>query len=80
MDKIFIVKDEGKDINSITRIMTRVRARPVLKVDEQQPLRLPFSGRTDSSNNRLLRVVAGRVAGCDVDKLCGQFIREIVPW
>jgi len=35
MDKIFVVKEEGKDINSITRTMTWVRAPPVMEVDER---------------------------------------------
>jgi len=29
--------------------------------------------------HRLLPVVAGRAAGCDVDKSCVQFIRDTVP-
>jgi hypothetical protein len=35
VDKIFTVKEEGKDINSITRTVTWVRARPAMEVDER---------------------------------------------
>jgi len=69
MDKIFIFKEEGKDINSITR------ARPAMAVDERvavATVEVPFSGRTESSSIRLLPVVAGRAAGYNVDNSCAK--------
>ena len=75
MDKIFIVKEEGKDIfnhqnNDLGKGTSR-NGSGCIEV-QQQLLRLPFSARTESSSNRLLPVVAGQAVGCDVDKPCAK--------
>ena len=76
MNKIFIVKEEGKGINSTTRTLNYVKARPVMEVDGRdagKPSRLPFSGRTENCSARLLPVMARRSTGCDVDKSCAKW-------
>jgi hypothetical protein len=72
MDK---TKEEGRDINLITRTMTWVRTRSVMGVEERDAGAV--SGRTQNNGNHLLPVVVGlgRAAGCDVESQRGLSLK-----